>query len=77
MSQHTKRLIEEAFLLGFMLSREGFNGEYVFDHCCDGLKPYDDSFRAKVEASKAFCEARCRAVSILMAEPDIKGLPPA
>jgi hypothetical protein len=33
-------LIEEAFMLGFMVSREGFNGECDFSHAApDELKP--------------------------------------
>lgn len=34
------KLLAEAFTLGFMISREGFNGECAFEHCAGGLTPY-------------------------------------
>ena len=34
--------LRKAFLLGFMASNEGFNGEYAYDHCSpDSLRIED------------------------------------
>jgi hypothetical protein len=59
MTENEKRLITEAFHLGFMMSREGFNGECAFEHCSDGLKPYAESeerFREHMAENEAFQE---------------------
>ena len=54
-----KQLITEAFTLGFMMSREGFNAECAFEHCSDGLKPHAESeeeFREHMAENEAFQE---------------------
>lgn len=37
LSEETRRLIEKAYLLGFMASGEGHNGEYPFEQ--RGIEP--------------------------------------
>jgi len=57
MTEKEKQLFTEAFTLGFMMSREGFNGECAFEHCAEGLKAHDESeqrFREHMAANKAF-----------------------
>lgn len=58
-----RQIAEEAFMLGFMISREGFNAECTFDHCADTeLKPSnpttEKNYRQYMEESPAFCELR-------------------
>ena len=63
------KLVEEAFLLGFMCSREGWNGECDFDHRSDGrLQPCgesEESFRLATETNDVFKELRAQAVKRL------------
>lgn len=52
-----RRLITEAFSLGFMCSREGFNGECAYEHCCDGLQPHwqiEEEFQQDMVKNEAF-----------------------
>ena len=67
--ENKTKLIEEAFLLGFMASREGFNAECAYDHCSPTiLKPNfetEDEFRVSMNASKAFLKLRAEAVKRL------------
>ena len=66
-----KTKIEEAFLLGFMASREGFNGECAYEHCSPiDLKPdheTEDEFRVGMNASEMFIKLRAEAVKRLAA----------
>ena len=50
-------LITEAFLLGFMCSREGFNAECAYEHCCDGLQAHwqtEEDFQKDMVENEAF-----------------------
>lgn len=52
-----RRLITEAFLLGFMSSREGFNAECAYEHCSDGLQPdhqTEEEFQQDMAENDAF-----------------------
>ena len=54
-----EKLIKLVFTLGFMISREGFNGECGYEHCCDGLKAdhqTEDEFFQHIEGNEAFQE---------------------
>ena len=63
-------LLGEAFLLGFAVSREGFNGECGFDHCAPSeLKAGDGyslaEFRQKMTAMPEFQKLQEAAVALL------------
>jgi hypothetical protein len=64
-----QKLVAEAFLLGFMCSREGFNGECAFQHCADGLRPEhpttESEFREMMVANVAFKELEDEAIQRL------------
>lgn len=65
-----QHLIEEAFLLGFMASREGFNAECTFEHCADAtLKPEwgttEAEWRDGMAGNEAFQSLRAEAVKRL------------
>lgn len=73
-----QKLIEEAFLLGFMVSREGFNAECSYPHCANGLKPHVESeadFRTSMELNDAFVDLRAAAVARLQ-NPTRPATPP-
>ena len=41
-----KSVIREAFILGFLVSREGFNGECTYGHCAPrNTEPYHEESR--------------------------------
>ena len=59
--------IEDAFMLGFMCSREGFNGECDFEHCAplklesyyrDGI----EAFRHYIQNDETYLKLRDEAV---------------
>ena len=65
MDQRLEQLLTEAFLLGFMCTREGFNAECAYVHCCDGLKPDHETegeFRAACTQNEAFMRMRAEAM---------------
>jgi hypothetical protein len=46
-------LIRRAFELGFLISREGFNGEYTYDPLAPtNTIPSDDDYRSFIENTK-------------------------
>ena len=52
-----RRFITEAFTLGFMCSREGFNAECAYEYLCDGLQAHyetEEVFRVHMTQNKAF-----------------------
>lgn len=65
-----QHLIEEAFLLGFMVSREGFNGECAYEHCADDALQTDAGqteaeWRDLMAGNEAFKRLRALAVKRL------------
>lgn len=48
--------IEEAFLLGFMATQEGFNGECAFDNCAPSQLVNDKEFHTEVREIPEFKE---------------------
>lgn len=77
MTENEKRLITEAFTLGFMMSREGFNGECAFENCSDGLKPYAESeerFREHMAENEAFQEGLEEALERMSGQNDLFSL---
>jgi hypothetical protein len=60
-------LLAKAFTLGFMVSREGFNGECAFEHCAPNTVEahYEtvDEFMDAIEKNEAFTSLRESAVS--------------
>lgn len=67
LEEHQERTVREAFLLGFMCSREGFNAECSFEHCSDwnGLVPpsqTEESFRESMALNEAFTKLQNAAV---------------
>jgi hypothetical protein len=60
--------LKRAFYLGFMCSREGFNAECAFDHCCQGLNlghQTEEEFMAMMDESWAFQECLSDALNKL------------
>lgn len=61
-----RELIEQAFLLGFMASREGFTADYAFDHCAPSRLELEDRTEAELlahlEAKEAWTDLRAEAV---------------
>ena len=64
-----EQLIREAFLLGFMSLREGFNTECTYDHCApESLRPHfqsEKSFRFEIAESESFQRLQNEAVEKL------------
>jgi len=64
-----RALIEEAFLLGFMVTREGYNGECMFENCAArGLNPElgsETEFREIANSSESFKALREEALKRL------------
>lgn len=63
--------LREAFFLGFMITREGFNGESAHDHLMpDGLRP--DGYRGKPDAEidAAIREEQAE----MLSDPDFRAL---
>jgi hypothetical protein len=65
-------IIKEAFLLGFMASREGFNAESFYSHCAPlELEPFHETIeemRSKTNLSKAFNKLQSQAIELLTKE---------
>ena len=61
-----QELIADAFLLGFMVSREGFNGEVAVEcHGPDALKPHDGKiadFEQSMRGNERFKKLQAEAV---------------
>ncbi len=57
-SPSARELAREAFMLGFMVSREGFNAECDYEHCApDTLRPEhsgEADFRVHIESNEVF-----------------------
>jgi len=64
-----RQQIAEAFLLGFMVSREGFNGDCGYEHCAPSeVAPYhteEAEFRQWAYQSPAFTALRAKALKRL------------
>ena len=63
--------LREAFLLGFMISRQGFNAEYVGQHDAPTkLHPDDgdtiENFREQMAETEIFCDLQNMAIGRLM-----------
>ena len=66
-------LAREAFTLGFMMSREGWNAECAYEHCYEGLQPYYetvDEYRKMTAESWAFQDALEKAFDMLGIGPE-------
>lgn len=66
----TKKDIEIAFTLGFMVSREGFNGECDYSHCAPGGLQADcgygiNEFIGYIGGNDTFIELRRQAVEYI------------
>lgn len=68
----TNELLQKAFALGFMISREGFNGECEFEWCAPSeLEPHScyrettEDFIAEMENNEAFVALREKAMKYL------------
>jgi len=72
-----EKQLAEAFLLGFMCSREGFNGDCAYEHCAPTkVSPYDGDeaqFKAWTDTSPAFVALREEALkrACFSATPDV------
>lgn len=60
-------LLEKAFTIGFMVSREGFNGECAYEHCAPTrVEAHYESvaeFMSAIEKNEAFTDLRKSAIS--------------
>ena len=72
-TQEKAELAREAFTLGFMMSREGWNAECAVDDHFDGVKPVTgtiESFKEFIDDSWAFQDALEQAFDMLGIGPD-------
>jgi len=62
----SEKLLEKAFTLGFMVSREGFNAECAYEHCAPGgVQAHYETiaeFMDAIEKNKRFVALRKSAV---------------
>lgn len=71
MNRKPEEIAAEAFLLGFMISREGFNAEDTFEHCCDGMVPShqtETEYRKAMEANETFQECLSEALERVLSD---------
>jgi hypothetical protein len=76
MTEKEERLFIEGFHLGFMMSREGFNSQYSFEHCFGGLEPYcstEGAFRSWADKSESFQEGLSDAIERVKTNPPEPG----
>ena len=63
-------LFNRAFMLGFMVSREGFNGECDYEHCAPSrVEAYHESiqeFAVRIEHNDMYRQLREEAISQML-----------
>lgn len=64
-----KSQISQAFALGFMISRQGFNGECDYEHCgpvrLEGNHITIEDYLEYIEGDELFCTLRAKALSFI------------